>query len=50
MSNINEFFILAGEFVAQCMFVAIMTGVGVSLIAFAGAICVWAYKAIRRNW
>ena len=50
MSPILEFFILAGDVLAQCMFIGIMATVGICVIAFGVACTVWAYRKIRYHW
>ena len=50
MSLILDYIIMVGDFVAQCMFIGVMAAVGISLITFAIALCVWSYRKIRYHW
>lgn len=50
MSHILELFILAGDVLAQCMFIGIMAAVGICMIVFGVACAVWAYRKIRYHW
>lgn len=50
MSPILEFFILAGDVLAQCMFIGIMAAVGICLITLGVACAVLAYRKIRYHW
>jgi len=44
----SKLFIIAGEFLAQAMFLALMVGLGISLIALCCATVFWVVKQIGR--
>ena len=50
MSPILEFFLLAGDVLAQCVFIGIMAAVGICMIAFGVASAIWIYQKIRYHW
>lgn len=50
MSSVLEIISLAGDLLAQCLFIGIMAAVGICIITFAVALCVWAYRMIRYHW
>lgn len=50
MSDILNFIQLAGDLLAQCMFIGIMATVGICIVVSAIALCVWTYRKIRYHW
>lgn len=50
MSSTLEFILLAGDMIAQCAFIGIIIAVGLCVLTFGVAMCVWAYRKIRYHW